>query len=48
MKKTEEIFDPEELGTIVDLDESTFLGYNQFKTARDHLPVFKSSKFLPI
>ena len=48
MKNTKEKFDPEEIGTITDLDESTFLGYNKYKTARDHLPVFKSSKFFEI
>jgi hypothetical protein len=44
MQKNSENFNPELLGEIADIDESTFIGYDSFKAARDHLPVFKFSK----
>jgi hypothetical protein len=31
------------LQRIDELDETTFLGFNKFRSARDQLPVFKAS-----
>lgn len=42
-KKSEEDLDPDLLQRLDDLDETTFLGFNKFRSARDLLPVFKSS-----
>lgn len=39
-----EEFNPEELEKIIDIDDTTILGYNPFNTARDRLPIFKASK----
>lgn len=42
-KKSDDPIDADLLQRMDDLDETTFLGFNKFRTARDMLPVFKSS-----
>ena len=43
-KKEEGALDAADLERLDDLDETTFLGFNKFTTARDLLPVYKSSE----
>ena len=42
----DEALDAMDFQRLDELDETTFLGFNKYAAARDHLPVYKSSEVL--
>ena len=42
--EVEMTLDEQDFKRLDDIDDTTFIGFNKFRTARDLLPVYKSSE----